>query len=260
MKDFLFTSLCFLSCGRSSVSHRCVFVLTMMSLPHTHALTQCFWLFQAVLAKSCMKLLCEDPVFSEYIKVILMDERTFLNNNTAYSFLTCFLHKVGGQSRRTPGSILPDPCLWFLNAMFWETQVQVLSASSCSNLIDVLVTNLLNEQSSLQPELTAAQWAEFSKSSGQLNAVRTHTHTHTHAHAHWSLKPLLSSLHQDLRVLVLLLSIHPPQSIDPALSTALQELLGRCRLCLQQRNALELEAKDQKSKGNTHTYTLRSDI
>lgn len=41
-----------------------------------------------------MKLLCEDPAFSEYIKCILMDERTFLNNNLAYSFLTCFLHKV----------------------------------------------------------------------------------------------------------------------------------------------------------------------
>lgn len=46
-----------------------------------------------------MKLLCEDPVFSEYIKVILMEERTFLNNNMAYSFLTCFLHKVGDQRR-----------------------------------------------------------------------------------------------------------------------------------------------------------------
>jgi len=50
--------------------------------------------FQSVLAKSCVKLLCEDPVFSEYIKCILMDERTFLNNNAAYAFLTCFLHKV----------------------------------------------------------------------------------------------------------------------------------------------------------------------
>ncbi|XP_011610930.2 ubiquitin carboxyl-terminal hydrolase 34 isoform X2 [Takifugu rubripes] len=148
---------------------------------------------QAVLAKTCMKLLCEDPVFSEYIKVILMEERTFLNNNTAYSFLTCFLHKV-----------------------------QVLSASSCSNLVDVLVTNLLNEQSSLQPELTAAQWMEFSKSSNQLNA--------------------------ELRVLVLLLSIHPPQSVDPALGPTLQELLGRCRVCLHQRNTLELEAKDHKTK------------
>ena len=52
----------------------------------------CF--FQSVLAKTCVKLLCEDPAFSEYIKCILMDERTFLNNNVAYSFLTCFLHKV----------------------------------------------------------------------------------------------------------------------------------------------------------------------
>lgn len=53
-----------------------------------------FLLFQSVLAKTCVKLLCEDPAFSEYIKCILMDERTFLNNNVAYSFLTCFLHKV----------------------------------------------------------------------------------------------------------------------------------------------------------------------
>ncbi|KAJ4921877.1 hypothetical protein JOQ06_022020 [Pogonophryne albipinna] len=61
---------------------------------------------QSALAKTCVKLLCEDPAFSEYIKCILMDERTFLNNNVAYSFLTCFLHKV-----------------------------QVLSGPSCSNLI-----------------------------------------------------------------------------------------------------------------------------
>lgn len=46
------------------------------------------------MAKTCVKLLCEDPAFSEYIKCILMDERTFLNNNVAYTFLNCFLHKV----------------------------------------------------------------------------------------------------------------------------------------------------------------------
>ncbi|XP_042371778.1 ubiquitin carboxyl-terminal hydrolase 34-like, partial [Plectropomus leopardus] len=103
---------------------------------------------QSVLAKTCVKLLCEDPAFSEYIKCILMDERTFLNNNVAYSFLTCFLHKV-----------------------------QVLSGPSCSNLIGVLVTNLLSEQSSLQPEL-AAHRLELSKTSALLNAVRTHARTH----------------------------------------------------------------------------------
>ncbi|TMS23741.1 Ubiquitin carboxyl-terminal hydrolase 34 [Larimichthys crocea] len=104
---------------------------------------------QSVLAKTCVKLLCEDPAFSEYIKCILMDERTFLNNNAAYSFLTCFLHK-------------------------------------------------------------------------------------------------------DLRVLVLLLSVQPPQAVDPALCPALQELLARCRVCVQQRSALELEAKDHKAKVEKH--------
>ncbi|CAK6982521.1 ubiquitin carboxyl-terminal hydrolase 34, partial [Scomber scombrus] len=154
---------------------------------------------QSVLAKTCVKLLCEDPAFSEYIKCILMDERTFLNNNMAYSFLTCFLHKV-----------------------------QVLSGPSCSNLIGVLVTNLLSEQSSLQPEL-AAHRLELSKTSGLLNA--------------------------DLRALVLLLSVQPPQVVDPALCPALQELLGRCRVCVQQRSALELEAKDHKAKAEDEGAT-----
>lgn len=51
-----------------------------------------------------------------------------------------------------------------------RVQVQVLSGPSCSNLIGVLVTNLLNEQSNLQPEL-AAHRLELSKTSGLLNAV-----------------------------------------------------------------------------------------
>ncbi|KAF0021392.1 hypothetical protein F2P81_026355 [Scophthalmus maximus] len=66
MRDFLFISLSSPNCGRSS----------------------------SVLAKTCVKLLCDDPAFSEYIKCILMDERMFLNSNVAYSFLTHFLHKV----------------------------------------------------------------------------------------------------------------------------------------------------------------------
>ncbi|KAJ4921883.1 hypothetical protein JOQ06_022026, partial [Pogonophryne albipinna] len=154
---------------------------------------------QSALAKTCVKLLCEDPAFSEYIKCILMDERTFLNNNVAYSFLTCFLHKV-----------------------------QVLSGPSCSNLISVLVTNLLSEQSSLQPELIAHR-LELSKTSGLLNA--------------------------DLRALVLLLSVSPPQAVDPALGPALQELLARCRVCVQQRSALELEAKEHKAKAEEEGAT-----
>ncbi|XP_028316758.1 ubiquitin carboxyl-terminal hydrolase 34 isoform X2 [Gouania willdenowi] len=154
---------------------------------------------QSALAKTCVKLLCDDPAFSEYIKCILMDERTFLNSNMAYSFLTCFLHKV-----------------------------PVLSGPSCSNLIGVLVTNLLTEQSSLQPEL-AAHRLELNKTTSLLNA--------------------------DLRALVLLLSIQPPQDIDSALCPALQGLLGRCHLCVQQRSALELEAKDNKSKAEDEDVT-----
>lgn len=153
---------------------------------------------QTVLAATCVKLLCEDPAFSEYIKCILMDERTFLNNTVAYSFLTAFLHKV-----------------------------QVLLGPSRSNLLSVLVTNLLNEQSSLQPELCARR-QELNKTCGLLNA--------------------------DLRVLLLLLSVQTPQSVDsslcPALSPALTELLGRCRLCVQQRSAMETEASDHKPKAD----------
>ncbi|XP_028827085.1 ubiquitin carboxyl-terminal hydrolase 34 isoform X3 [Denticeps clupeoides] len=149
---------------------------------------------QSPLAKTCVKLLCEDPAFGEYIKCILMDERPFLNNNMAYSFLTCFLAKV---------------------------QAQVLSGPSCSNLTSILVTNLLNEYHSLQPEL-ANQRLEISKTSSLLNA--------------------------DLRALVLMLSVHTPPQLDPALAPALQELLVKCRACLQHRSTLELEAKEHKGK------------
>lgn len=55
--------------------------------------------FQSAMSKNCIKLLCEDPVFAEYIKCILMDERTFLNNNIVYTFLTHFLLKVWKGSR-----------------------------------------------------------------------------------------------------------------------------------------------------------------
>lgn len=50
--------------------------------------------------------------------------------------------------------------------------------------------------------------------------------------------------------MLLLLSVQPPQAVDPALCPALQELLARCRVCVQRRSALELEAKDHKAKGN----------
>uniref|UniRef100_A0A8C7W9I2 Ubiquitin carboxyl-terminal hydrolase 34 n=1 Tax=Oncorhynchus mykiss TaxID=8022 RepID=A0A8C7W9I2_ONCMY len=161
----------------------------------------CVCVSGSALAKTCVKLLCEDPAFGEYIKCILMDERTFLNNNMAYSFLTCFLHKV---------------------------QSQVLSGPSCANLISLLVTNLLNEYRSLQPEL-ASHRLELSKTSGLLNA--------------------------DLRALALMLSIHTPQALDPALGPALQELLSKCSACVQQRSALEQEAKDRKAKAEEEGAT-----
>ncbi|XP_066552587.1 ubiquitin carboxyl-terminal hydrolase 34 isoform X1 [Amia ocellicauda] len=136
--------------------------------------------------KNCIKLLCEDPAFAEYIKCILMDERTFLNNNMVYSFLTCFLLKV---------------------------QSQVLSGSSCANLINILVTSLINEYHNLEPELTS-QRLELCKTSGILNA--------------------------DLRAFILMLSVHTPKQLDPALIPALQDLLTKCRACLQQRSTLIL--------------------
>ncbi|MEQ2181229.1 hypothetical protein GOODEAATRI_009217 [Goodea atripinnis] len=69
------------------------------------------------------------------------------------------------------------------------------------------------------------------------------------------LLPSLVESSKDLRALVLLLSIQPPPNIDPSLCPALQELLGRCRLCLQQRSVLELEAKDHKSKAEDEGAT-----
>ncbi|MGH0137239.1 UNVERIFIED_CONTAM: hypothetical protein FKN15_063069 [Acipenser sinensis] len=150
---------------------------------------------QSTMAKNCVKLLCEDPAFAEYIKCILMDERTFLNSNVVYTFLTCFLLKV---------------------------QSQVLSVSSCANLINILVTNLINEYHNLELEFTS-QRVEVCKTSIILNA--------------------------DLRAFILMLSVHTPKQLDPALIPTLQDLLNKCRTCLQQRNAQELEAKERTSKG-----------
>ncbi|KAJ4921890.1 hypothetical protein JOQ06_022033 [Pogonophryne albipinna] len=52
---------------------------------------------------------------------------------------------------------------------------------------------------------------------------------------------------QDLRALVLLLSVSPPQAVDPALGPAL--------VCVQQRSALELEAKENKAKAEEEGAT-----
>ncbi|XP_062912032.1 ubiquitin carboxyl-terminal hydrolase 34 isoform X4 [Mobula hypostoma] len=81
---------------------------------------------QSTMAKNCVKLLCDEPVFAEYIKCILMDERICLNNNAVYTFLACFLPKV---------------------------QNQVFSSSNCSSLINNLITSLINEYHNIEPEL-----------------------------------------------------------------------------------------------------------
>ncbi|XP_041905268.1 ubiquitin carboxyl-terminal hydrolase 34 isoform X1 [Corvus kubaryi] len=150
---------------------------------------------QSAMSKNCVKLLCEDPVFAEYIKCILMDERTFLNNNIVYTFLTHFLLKVQGQ---------------------------VFSEANCANLINTLITNLINQYQSLESDFSN-QRVEISKASSTLNG--------------------------DLRALALLLSVHTPKQLNSALIPTLQELLNKCRACQQQRNSLqEQEAKERKTK------------
>ncbi|XP_029817497.1 ubiquitin carboxyl-terminal hydrolase 34, partial [Manacus vitellinus] len=150
---------------------------------------------QSAVSKNCVKLLCEDPVFAEYIKCILMDERTFLNNNIVYTFLTHFLLKVQGQ---------------------------VFSEANCANLINTLITNLINQYQSLESDFSN-QRVEISKASSTLNG--------------------------DLRALALLLSVHTPKQLNSALIPTLQELLNKCRACQQQRNSLqEQEAKERKTK------------
>ncbi|XP_069090498.1 ubiquitin carboxyl-terminal hydrolase 34 isoform X1 [Pleurodeles waltl] len=146
------------------------------------------------LSKNCIKLLCEDPVFAEYIKCILMDERMFLNNNVVYTFLTHFLPKVQGQ---------------------------VFSETNCTSLINTLITNLINQYQALESDFTNR--VDISKTSTTLNG--------------------------DLRALVLLLSVHTPKQLNPALISTLQDLLNRCKTCQQQRSLVqEQEAKDRKTK------------
>ena len=56
--------------------------------------------------------------------------------------------------------------------------------------------------------------------------------------------------HPGVRVSALRVAGHAPQALDPALGPALQELLAMCRACVQQRSALEQEAKERKAKGS----------
>lgn len=75
------------------------------------ALKCAFFLYQSAMSKNSVKLLCEDPVFAEYIKCILMDERTFLNNNIVYTFLTHFLLKVSDLLLEVPRIVVW--CMFF---------------------------------------------------------------------------------------------------------------------------------------------------
>uniref|UniRef100_A0A8C9EGV8 Ubiquitin specific peptidase 34 n=1 Tax=Pavo cristatus TaxID=9049 RepID=A0A8C9EGV8_PAVCR len=159
---------------------------------------------QSAMSKNSVKLLCEDPVFAEYIKCILMDERTFLNNNIVYTFLTHFLLKVQGQ---------------------------VFSEANCANLINTLITNLINQYQSLESDFSS-QRVEISKASSALNG--------------------------DLRALALLLSVHTPKQLNSALIPTLQELLNKCRACQQQRNSLqEQEAKERKIKDDEEATPVK---
>lgn len=141
----------------------------------------CLSRHQSAMSKNCVKLLCEDPVFAEYIKCILMDERTFLNNNIVYTFLTHFLLKVGGLLGII--SIYIYICyfrfgmlfsqillLWFINMFFSQVQGQVFSEANCANLINTLITNLINQYQSLESDFSN-QRVEISKASSTLNGV-----------------------------------------------------------------------------------------
>lgn len=122
------------------------------------------------MSKNCIKLLCEDPVFAEYIKCILMDERTFLNNNIVYTFMTHFLLKV----RNTCTSFhLVNACALSCALrmfIFFQVQSQVFSEANCANLISTLITNLISQYQNLQSDFTNR--VEISKASASLNGVR----------------------------------------------------------------------------------------
>lgn len=107
-----------------------------------------------------------------------MDERTFLNNNIVYTFMTHFLLKVC--------STLETQCIIsnqlslcfhyaglleiFLNLLF-QVQSQVFSEANCANLISTLITNLISQYQNLQSDFSNR--VEISKASASLNGVRT---------------------------------------------------------------------------------------
>ncbi|XP_018120315.1 ubiquitin carboxyl-terminal hydrolase 34 isoform X2 [Xenopus laevis] len=124
---------------------------------------------QSTLAKSCTKLLCEDPVFAEYIKCILTDERLFLNNNVVYTFLTHFLGKV---------------------------QSQVFSESNCTNLLNTIITNLVHQYHNVESDFSSR--ADISKASstlnGDLRALALLLSVHTPKQLNAALIPTLQEL------------------------------------------------------------------
>lgn len=131
------------------------------------------------MSKNCIKLLCEDPVYAEYIKCILMDERTFLNNNIVYTFMTHFLLKVCcALETQCINLQLLNGWLCFhyvgllemLANLFFQVQSQVFSEANCANLISTLITNLINQYQNLQSDFTNR--IEISKASASLNGVR----------------------------------------------------------------------------------------
>lgn len=60
--------------------------------------------------------------------------------------------------------------LWFKNMFFSQVQGQVFSEANCANLINTLITNLINQYQSLESDFSN-QRVEISKASSTLNGV-----------------------------------------------------------------------------------------
>lgn len=107
-----------------------------------------------------------------------MDERTFLNNNIVYTFMTHFLLKVCDtletQSVTSNQLVIVFALCWSLEIFFFfnlfQVQGQVFSEANCANLISTLITNLINQYQNLQSDFTNR--VEISKASASLNGVR----------------------------------------------------------------------------------------
>ena len=109
-----------------------------------------------------------------------MDERTFLNNNIVYTFMTHFLlkvcHKLENQLVTSSQLKVVFSLCWSFGDFFFgnhlfQVQGQVFSEANCANLISTLITNLINQYQNLQSDFTNR--VEISKASAALNGVRT---------------------------------------------------------------------------------------